>query len=357
MPLGANIELANTFNDWRIRTNEILSLLGTGGGVVLLNATSTGNASITGLFSANAFSSANGTVSSPAHRWTSDPDSGDWLSGDGVISRSIAGVTKFQHSATGLVVASDITIGFKPTANADAGTVDAGISRSAANTLAVLTNGTSRLTVNVTTIAASIPVTAPNNSVIGTLTSNSTFVTTIVPVTHPDGVVGNPGVRFTENTGLYMAAAGDLRISLLGASAAQINATAFAIQGTRNLTVATAAVAGIFGAGNTTVTGTLATGNTTVTGTLATGNTTVTGTLASGNTTHTGTLATGNTTITGTLASGNTTVTGSVSASTILNLGTTLVCNTTALIANVAVRCDQTNGRLVLPVGTDLWAV
>lgn len=122
--------------------------------------------------------------------------------------------------------------------------------------------------------------------------------------------------------------------------------------------------------GATTLPGTLGTGSTTITGTLGTGNTTITGTLATGNTSISGTLAAGNTSITGTVASGNTTVTGFVSASTILSMGSAFSVNTTVLtvttspltvnssnmIANLAIRCDNPNGRLVLPVGTDMWA-
>lgn len=73
------------------------------------------------------------------------------------------------------------------------------------------------------------------------------------------------------------------------------------------------------------------------------------GTLGAGNTTISGTLAAGNTTVSGTLASGNTTITGTLTASG----NTTLNANTHA---NAQLRCDTTNGRFVLPVGTGLYA-
>jgi hypothetical protein len=47
MPIPyANVELANTFNHWRVRTNEIITELNTK--AVLIGQTATGNAAISG---------------------------------------------------------------------------------------------------------------------------------------------------------------------------------------------------------------------------------------------------------------------------------------------------------------------
>lgn len=343
MPLGANIELANTFNDWRIRTNEIIALLNGGGGggssIVFLDISNTGNVVASNVVSSNVGLTANGTITAPSKAFGSETSLGLFRRGAGDLGIAVSNATNYFSFIDSIFrVRSDsgkVQLGLSD---------DVAIARTTANTVALQTNGTSRLTVNVTTIDASLPITAPNNSVIGTLTTNSTFVTATVPFAAPDGLVGNPGQRFgSEATGWYLAAAGDLRLSLVGVSALQANVTTFAIQGTRQLTVASAAISGVLGAGNTTVTGTLGTGNTTVTGTLGAGNTTVTGILT---------------------ATGNAAVSDTLSLSTIFTVNTTiltlstspLTVNATILRANVVVRCDTTNGRLVLPVGSNLWA-
>lgn len=53
---------------------------------------------------------------------------------------------------------------------------------------------------------------------------------------------------------------------------------------------------------------------------------------------------------------GNTTVTGFINAAATLQVAGNATFNGARLFANGQVRCDTTNGRLVLPVGANLWA-
>ena len=138
MPIGANIELANTFNDWRTRTNEIIAEFAN---VVKVGSPATGNATITGWWTSNGYFAANGSASAPGYAWASAANSGFYWTAN-QVNLTIWGTARQQFGSNYFnILDNSGTLNFGASA-------DATVTRDAAATIA-LKHGTTASTLRV----------------------------------------------------------------------------------------------------------------------------------------------------------------------------------------------------------------
>lgn len=159
MPTFDQVSLANTFNEWRARTNEIITEINER--VVRVSETVTGNATVNGTFTAVRLVSsgntsvtgnlavtgtalaANGSASAPAIAFSGDIDTGLYLTGANDLGVAANGALKFGVSATYVTTQVPLRIG----------STDVILERDAANVLA-LRNSTSTQTFRIGPSAA-----------------------------------------------------------------------------------------------------------------------------------------------------------------------------------------------------------
>ena len=202
-----------------------------------------------------------GSAAAPASVFTSDIDTGSWLSADGIYNISTAGVERFEIDATSI----DITI---PIYAADgSGTTpqysfasdpDTGIRRMAANTLAFVVGGTERYVINSTGLqvdngfgpimvdeASSMtnPTLIPDKTELGTGlggTANDLALVhvgveiariTATAISLIDGTAAAPAYTFTSDvdTGWWSSAANVLNASTAGVERFELDATSLDI--------------------------------------------------------------------------------------------------------------------------------
>jgi hypothetical protein len=147
-----------------------------------------------------------GTAALPSFSFINEPNSGLYRIGTGNLGISILGALVFDFNATRLQN-SGVYYSASGSAASPAYTftsdTDTGISNTAANTLVLSTNGTSRIAVNTTGITTSLSLYAIN------------------------GTVGVPAYSFAADptTGLYEIGVGNLGIAINGANVIDINST------------------------------------------------------------------------------------------------------------------------------------
>lgn len=206
-----------------------------------------------------------GTLSNPSIAWSDNLDTGfNKLAGVDVIQAVINGAqvggwssTEFGH--TSLIVApvfntlSDGTAGAPVYSNVN--DLNSGLFFPSADTVAVSTGGTQRLTVNTTGVSSTLPFLAPAGTVsapglsfsgsptngvylpttntVGITTNgvnrvnvNTASVTSTLPFLAPDGTVGSPSISIASNpnTGLYSPGGNILGFSAGGQNRAQLQA-------------------------------------------------------------------------------------------------------------------------------------
>jgi hypothetical protein len=145
-----------------------------------------------------------GQVNAPSITFDQDTDTGFYRSASGAISFASNGVGTATFGSASFIAPS-----FIPTSS----TVPTnGVYLPAANSVAISTNGTQRLTVD------------------------TAATTSTLPVVHPLGAVGTPSITFTGdlNTGIYSPAADTIAFAEGGAEIIRINSSGFVGIGTNS---------------------------------------------------------------------------------------------------------------------------
>lgn len=192
------------------------------------------------LTDAGALLAADGTESLPSHSFTAATGDGMWWdSALEYLKFSNAGVTQItvtpeQTMFNGSnVMFPDGSPGTIPgiTFVADS---DTGISRTAANTMAFSTGGTTRLTISTTVITPALPfsVISSSSSVSATTTvSAGTTSSAGTAFRGPSGSAGTPAYSFTgdTDTGMYLSASNTLGFAAGGVLRASLNTTTLSL--------------------------------------------------------------------------------------------------------------------------------
>lgn len=219
-----------------VTTLTATTLAGTLSTAAQPNITSVGT--LTSLTLAGAITAPAGTISTPSYSFTTDTDTGMYLSGANIVGLVAGGASRLLVSSTSIRSTLPI-IAVTGTASAPSycfsGDTDTGMySDPSTDVVGLTTNGTSRLLINTASITTTLPflasagsVSAPSYSFssstgsgmyyTGTantialatggtarLTLNTASITTTLPSLNPNGTVSAPSYSFSSSTGSGM---------------------------------------------------------------------------------------------------------------------------------------------------------